>query len=114
MQELGLSNNLTLRYFVNPLRECGEAGDGFGSDSAPPTIGRLVVAQPVLLSKRTHFGPVGSGQPWANNGNSGAYPRGSRCRRQHADVVILAPIARHLTASRKMGKVVGAVPVIDR
>src|SRR5260221_12638631 len=24
-------------------------------------------ARPVLLSKRTHFGPVGSGQAWANN-----------------------------------------------
>jgi hypothetical protein len=35
-----------------------------GQTRPPPTIGRLVDAGPVLLRKRTHFGPVGSGQPW--------------------------------------------------
>jgi len=29
----------------------------------PPS--RRAYPRPVLLSKRTHFGPVGSGQPWA-------------------------------------------------
>jgi hypothetical protein len=36
-----------------------------GADSAPPIIGRPVDARPVLSGNRSHFGPVGSGQPRA-------------------------------------------------
>ncbi len=41
-----------------------------------------VVARPVLLSKRTHFGPVGPGQPWAGSGHpTGSIPnQGHRYR----------------------------------
>jgi hypothetical protein len=36
----------------------------------PP--GRRAYSRPVLPSKRTHFGPVGSGQLWAKSGNHAA------------------------------------------
>src|SRR5258708_39117292 len=44
----------------------------------------LAYARPVLLSKRTHFGPVGSWQPWANSSRP-------RCNKDHRK---LAPQAR--------------------